>query len=99
MRQEYALDALADHPVVPADPSREVPNPAWGTVDAQLRQAQTHLAPKRKHLTNLIKMVAYQAESDLLRWVASHYQRGMEAPCAVGLPGQRVQGQSVSVES
>jgi transposase len=33
------------------------------------------LAPERKHLTNLIKMVAYQAESALLRIVASHYRR------------------------
>ena len=33
------------------------------------------LAPERKHLTNLIKMVAYQAESDLLRSVAPHYRR------------------------
>lgn len=33
------------------------------------------LAPERKHLTNLIKMVAYQAESDLLRLVAPHYRR------------------------
>jgi transposase len=33
------------------------------------------LAPERKHLTNLIKMLAYQAESDLLRLVAPHYRR------------------------
>lgn len=33
------------------------------------------LAPERKHLTNLLKMVAYQAESDLVRLVASHYRR------------------------
>ncbi len=33
------------------------------------------LAPERKHLTNLIKMVAYQAESALLKIVASHYRR------------------------
>ena len=33
------------------------------------------LAPERKHLTNLIKMVAYQAESDLLRMVTPHYRR------------------------
>ena len=33
------------------------------------------LAPERKHLTNLLKMVAYQAESDLLRIVAPHYRR------------------------
>lgn len=33
------------------------------------------LAPERKHLTNLIKMVAYQAESDLVRLIATHYRR------------------------
>ena len=33
------------------------------------------LAPERKHLTNLLKMVAYQAESDLVRKIASHYKR------------------------
>jgi hypothetical protein len=145
LREEYALDALADHAVEPDDPHREVPNPAWLAVDAQLRQAHAHLerleseygleallnseikrptmrgfkiaqgklgqkidramqrvmqwevrrakiprhvpvqavrdepvvqlAPERKHLTNLIKMVAYQAESDLLRMVAPHYRR------------------------
>jgi len=36
------------------------------------------LAPERKHLTNLIKMVAYQAESDLLRLVAPHYRRASQ---------------------
>jgi transposase len=143
--EEYALDALADHAVERDDPNREVPNPAWAAVDAQLHQAQAQvdrlqteyglealtnleqqrptmrgfkiaqgklgqkiwsamqrvmqlearrakiprrvpvqavtdepvvkLAPERKHLTNLIKMVAYQAESDLLRMVAPHYRR------------------------
>jgi len=33
------------------------------------------LAPERKHLTNLLKMVAYQVESDLLRLVSPHYKR------------------------
>ena len=33
------------------------------------------LAPEIKHLTNLLKMVAYQAESDLVRAVAPHYRR------------------------
>ncbi len=33
------------------------------------------LDPERKFLTNLIKMVAYQAESDLVRLVAPHYKR------------------------
>lgn len=145
LREEYALDALAEHAVVPDDPNREVPNPAWAALDARLRQAQAQvdrlqseyglealsnleqrrrtmrgfkiaygklgrkiwaawqqvlqlekrraavprrvpvqeaidkpvvkLAPERKHLTNLIKMVAYQAESDLLRWVAPYYRR------------------------
>jgi hypothetical protein len=142
---EYALDALADHAVVPDDPTRQVPNPAWATADAKLRQAHAEfdrlqaeygleawanlesqrrtmrgfkrahgklarriwtiaekidqlkarrdklprrvpvqavtkdpvvkLAPERKHLTNLMKMVAYQAESDLFGRVAPHYRR------------------------
>ena len=33
------------------------------------------LAPERKLLTSLLKMVAYQAESDLVRLVAPHYRR------------------------
>jgi transposase len=145
LREEYALDALVEYATVPDDPTREVPNPAWAALDAQLRQAYAQLdrlqaeyglealtnleekrrtmrgfktahgklgqkiwrawqrieplekrrasvprrvpiqtvrhqpvvklAPERKHLTNLIKMLAYQAESDLLRLVAPHYRR------------------------
>jgi len=33
------------------------------------------LAAERKHLTNLLKMVAYQAESDLVRLIGAHYRR------------------------
>ena len=143
--EEYALDALVEYAAVPDDPAREVPNPVWAAVNAQLRQARAYLdrlqaeygleafvnleqqrrtmrgfkiaqtklgqkiwsawqrvlqlekrraavpkrvpvqsitedpvvklAPERKHLTNLIKMVAYQAESDLFRLVAPHYRR------------------------
>jgi transposase len=145
LREEYALDALVDYTVVPDDPTREVPNPRWRELDAQLRQARAELArltteygaeafvnpedvrptmrgfkiaqgrlgqqiravlkrvtslearraaiakrvpvadvvagevvrlaPERKLLTNLIKMVAYQAESDLVRLVAPYYKR------------------------
>ena len=145
LREEFALDALVDYATVPDDPTREVPNPAWARVDAQLRQAQAQwdrlqaeyglealmnlepqrrtmrgfkiahgqlgqriwavgqrvlqlqarrdkvprrvpvqivtpepvvkLAPEIKHLTNLVKMVAYQAESELVRAVAPHYRR------------------------
>src|ERR1017187_9051601 len=148
LREEYALDALAEHAAVPDDPTREVPNPAWLAADTKLRQAQAHLdrlqaeyglqalgnveqecatmrgfkiaksslgqqiwsafervmqlearrnklprrvpvrsatdqpivklAPERKHLTNLIKMVAYQAESELFRMLAPHYRRRSE---------------------
>jgi prepilin-type processing-associated H-X9-DG protein len=148
LREEYALDALAEYAVEPDDPMREVPNPAWAVVDAKLRQAQApldrlqaeygfealtnlelqrrtmrgfkvaqgklgeriwnamqrvgqlearrarlprripvatatkepvvKLAPERKHLTNLIKMVAYQAESELLRMVAPYYRRAQD---------------------
>lgn len=148
LREEYALDALVEYDTVPDDPAREVPNPAWAALDAQLHQAHAHLdrlqaeyglealtnleqqrrtmrgfktaqgklgqkiwsawqgilnlekrraaiprrvpiqtvmeepvvklAPERKHLTNLIKMVAYQAESDLLRLVSPHYRRASD---------------------
>jgi len=145
LREEYALDALADHQVEAADATREVPNPRWNAFDAELRRARAEVAkisaqlgleaftnvesvrrtmrgfkianapksrvlkaalrrfiaaeskrasvPRRvpvkqaidgkvvklatesKHLTNLIKMVAYQAEGDLVRMVAPHYKR------------------------
>jgi hypothetical protein len=145
LRQEFALDALAQYAVEPDDPTREVPNPKWAAVDAQLRQAYARLdrlqaeygleaftnleerrrtmrgfkaaqgklgrqiwealerveklearrqrvprrvpvqsvssepvvklAPEIQHLTNIVKMVAYQAESDLLRTVAPYYRR------------------------
>ena len=32
LREEYLLDALLDYAVEPADPTREVPNPAWAEV-------------------------------------------------------------------
>jgi transposase len=44
-------------------------------VQSVVEEPVVKLAPERKHLTNLIKMLAYQAESDLLRIVASHYRR------------------------
>lgn len=145
LREEYALDALADYSAAPDTSNREVPNPAWAAADAKLRQAWAFLerlqaeygleaannleslrrtmrgfkvahgklgqsiskameqvlacqkkrdalprriplqelpgepvmklAPERKHLTNLLKMVAYQAESDLLQTVAPHFRR------------------------
>lgn len=145
LRQEFALDALAEHAVEPDNPKREVPNPAWARVDAQLRQAYARLdrlqaeygleaftnlearrrtmrgfkiakgklaqriieawhrvealearrakvprrvpvqslsedpvvklAPEVQHLTNLLKMVAYQTESNLLRQLSPHYSR------------------------
>jgi len=145
LREEYALDALVDYAVVPDDPTREVPNPRWRELDAELRQGRAELArlateygaeafvnpesarptmrgfkiaqgklghqiraalkrvasleaaraavpkrvpvadvvegdvvrlaPERKLLTNLIKMVAYQAESDLVRLGAPYYKR------------------------
>jgi len=143
--EEYALDGLVEYATVADDPNREVPNPAWAAVDAQLRQARAYLdrlqaeyglealtnlehqrrtmrgfkiaqgklgqriwsaweqveqlqrqraavprrvpvqsvtkdpvvklAPERKHLTNVIKIVAYQSESDLLRLVTPYYRR------------------------
>lgn len=145
LREEYALDALADHQLEPDDPTRSVPNPARNILDHKLRQARLelqHLASQygldalanveakrrtmrgfkiaasaagralavaqrritllehrrsrlpprvpvaqvvggqvfrlsteRKHLTNCLKMVAYQAESELVDLLSKHYRR------------------------
>lgn len=142
---EYALDALVEYDTVPDDAAREVPNPAWAKLDAQLKQARAELqqaqaqygiaafanperqrrtmrgfkiahgqlghevwdvfqrvarlqrrrdatprrvpvgavakqpvvklAPERQLLCNVLKMVAYQAESELARLLAPHYRR------------------------
>jgi DNA-binding CsgD family transcriptional regulator len=45
--------------------------PVKDVVDGQI----VKLAPERKLLTNLLKMLAYQSESDLVRLVAQHYRR------------------------
>lgn len=145
LREEYALDALVDYGVEPADALREVPNPRRKALNAEMRKAYVELhvlaaeygaqaftnvesarrtmrgfkianAPlarrlkaaieriqtleqerrsvpvrvpvqqltneevvklrvERKHLTDLVKMVAYQVEGDLVRLVAPYYQR------------------------
>jgi DNA-binding CsgD family transcriptional regulator len=49
--------------------------PARVPVGAVVAGEVVKLATERKHLTNLLKMVAYQAESELVRLVAPHYRR------------------------
>jgi hypothetical protein len=148
LREEFALDALLEYAVEPADPLREVRNPEYQAVTGQLRQAraslealraeyglaleqsdagQVHtlrgfkrahaklgrqlreavqrckalekkraavpqrvpvaqvvdgevvrLAAERQHLASLLKMVAYQAESDLVSLIRPHYRRTEE---------------------
>lgn len=145
LREEYALDALVDYGVEPADAARRIPNPRRKALHAEIRAAYAELnalavelgveafvepanarrslrafkndnAPlgrqihevmaritalekqraampsripvqqvvegevvklrvERKLITDLLKMVAYQAEGDLLRLVAPHYKR------------------------
>lgn len=145
LREEYALDALVDYGVEPADATRDVPNPQRKKLNAQLHKELaelnllvaeygaeafvnpesvrrtmrgfkianaprcrdildamkrvtelkskrasvptrvpvqqvtegevTKLSVERKHITDLLKMVAYQAEGDLLRLVTPHYRR------------------------
>ena len=145
LRDEYALDTLVEHAVVPDDPARDVPNPVRAELDARLKLARAELAqlvavygtraftnsesrrptmrgfkiahgklrdavraafervadldkkrvaapprvpvrdlvdgdvvklaPEKQHLGNVFKMVAYQAESDLVRMLAPHYAR------------------------
>ena len=43
--------------------------------DARKGQELVKLSTERKHLTNVLKMIAYQVESDLLELVRSHYKR------------------------
>ena len=145
LKEEYALDALVDYAVEPADPKRDVPNPVRRDLDRKIRAARAdlqqvaaefgaeallneeakrrtmrgfkiahagknreirhaleklmklrarrakaparvsvqdvtkgevvRLAPDRKHLTNLIKMVAYQVETDLFERIRPVYRR------------------------
>jgi hypothetical protein len=146
MREEFAIDALAEHAAEPDDPTRTVPNPERRALDGQLaaaraaegklaqeygraaidnpearrptargfkiahgklgnalRAAREHLAElrrqwaalpervpvgvalrgepvvklasERQHLTTVLKMVAYQIESDLLDLLRPHYAR------------------------
>jgi DNA-binding CsgD family transcriptional regulator len=50
--------------------------PARVTVaDAQKGQEMMKLSTERKHLTNVLKMVAYQTESDLVELIRPHYSR------------------------
>ena len=74
-----------------AKKTREVYAALKRVVDLQERRARTparipvqevvgheevvKLAVERKHLTNLVKMVAYQAESELVRILAPYYRR------------------------
>jgi transposase len=145
LRDEYALDGLVDYQLDPADPQRDVPNPARAKLDAKLRAARAEvislsarygieaisnregkrrtmrgfkianaklarpvkealrrytalearrakvprrvpvadvvdgdvvkLAVERKHLADVMKVVAYQTETDLVRRIAPHYRR------------------------
>ena len=50
--------------------------PARVTVaDAHKGQEMVKLSSERKHLTNVLKMVAYQTESDLVELIRPHYSR------------------------
>ena len=43
--------------------------------EAQKKQAVVKLSTERKHLTNVLKMVAYHIESELLELIRPHYKR------------------------
>ena len=55
---------------------RRAPLPARvPLVDARKGQELVKLSTERKHLTNILKMIAYQMESDLVELVRPHYKR------------------------
>jgi prepilin-type processing-associated H-X9-DG protein len=49
--------------------------PRVPVAQTQKGQAVVKLSTERKHLTNVLKMVAYQIESDLLEVIRPHYKR------------------------
>jgi hypothetical protein len=55
--------------------SRRASLPKRVPVKQVVKGKVVQLAAERKHLTNVVKMVAYQIESDLVRLVAPHYKR------------------------
>jgi prepilin-type processing-associated H-X9-DG protein len=52
--------------------------PRLPLAQAQKEQEVVKLSTERKHLTNVLKMVAYQIESDLLELIRPHYKRAEE---------------------
>src|SRR2546425_7831516 len=44
-------------------------------VEARKGQEPVKLSTERKHLTNILKMVAFQIESDLVEMIRPHYKR------------------------
>jgi len=55
--------------------ARQAATPARVPVGQAVSEEVIKLAPERKLLTNLLKMIAYQAETELVRQVYPHYQR------------------------
>lgn len=55
--------------------ARRAKIPSYVPVQQVVPGEVVKLAPERQHLVSLLKMVAYQAESDLVRLVAPHYSR------------------------
>ncbi len=52
--------------------------PARVPVQQAVHDEAVRLAPERQHLMNLLKMVAYQAESDLVAQIQPHYRRAAQ---------------------
>ena len=57
------------------DPVNAATSPSRVEIKDLSEQAVVKLATERKHLTDIIKMLAYQAESDLLNLLRPRYQR------------------------
>jgi prepilin-type processing-associated H-X9-DG protein len=58
--------------------ARRAKLPARVPVQQAVREEAMRLAPERQHLMNLIKMVAYQADSDLVALIQPHYRRAAQ---------------------
>jgi len=67
MVQRLYNDALVDYQVEPDDPERDVPNPAWATVDDKVRQARSEIADLQRVEIDLWKADQACQESTGLR--------------------------------
>src|SRR5207248_9607213 len=77
MQPSPSRRARGDFPALPPRRPRRnsAPRSPRPVAEAQKGQEVVKLSTERKHVTNVLRMVAYQMGSDLLELIAPHYER------------------------